>query len=135
MQALRALLQRHRLLAIALAVCALAIKAAVPAGYMVGQHGTVLTIEICADASGGALTKQIVIPSSGQKSDRSDHAKAQQTCPFGTLAQGALAGADPVLLALAIAFILALGFAAAPSAPLKRIAFLRPPLRGPPLHA
>jgi hypothetical protein len=135
MQALRALLHRHRLLAIALAVCALAIKAAVPAGYMVGQHGTVLTIEICADASGGALTKQIVIPSSGQKSDRSEQAKAQQTCPFGAMGHGALAGADPVLLALAIAFILALGFAAAPSAPLKRIAFLRPPLRGPPLHA
>jgi hypothetical protein len=135
MQTLRAFLHCHRLLVIALAICALAIKAAVPAGYMVGQHGTVLTIEICADASGGALTKQIVIPSSGQKSDRSEHAKAQKTCPFGTLGHGALAGVDAVLLALAIAFILALGFAAAPSAPLKRVAFLRPPLRGPPLPA
>lgn len=131
MQALRALLNRHRLLAIALAVCALAIKAAVPAGYMIGQQGTVLTVEICADASRGALTKQIVVPASG----KTEMAKAQQTCPFGTLGHGALAGVDPVLLALAIAFILALGFAAAPAVQLERIGFLRPPLRGPPLPA
>ena len=50
MQALRALLHRYRLLALALLVCALVIKATVPAGYMLGQQGMVFTVEVCADA-------------------------------------------------------------------------------------
>lgn len=134
MQALRALTHRHRLLALLLVVLALAVKAAVPAGYMIGQHGAVLTVEICADASGGTVTKQIVIPQSGTPADgKSAHDKAPATCPYAALGLASLAGADGMLLALALAFILALGFATAPPLPLRRISFLRPPLRGPPL--
>ncbi len=136
MQALRALTHRHRLLALLLVMLALAVKAAVPAGYMVGQHGKVLTVEICADASGGTVTKQIVIPQSGAPTDgKSAHDKAPATCPYAGLGLASLTGADAVLLALALVFILALGFATAPPLPLRRIAFLRPPLRGPPALA
>ncbi|MBV1691258.1 DUF2946 family protein [Novosphingobium sp. G106] len=136
MQALRALTHRHRLLALLLVVLVLAVKAAVPAGYMVGQHGKVLTVEICADASGGTVTKQIVIPQSGTPADgKSAHDKAPATCPYAALGYASLAGADGLLLALALAFILALGFATAPRLPLRRIFFLRPPLRGPPALA
>lgn len=135
MQALRALALRHRLLALLLVVLALAVKAAMPAGYMLGQHGTVLTVEICADASGGTVTKQIVIPQSGAPADaKGSHDKAP-TCPYAALGFAWLAGADGVLLALALAFILALGFATAPPLPLRRPSFLRPPLRGPPALA
>lgn len=136
MQALRALIHRHRLVALLLVVFALAVKAAVPAGYMVGQHGTVLTVQICADASGGTVSKQIVIPQSGAPADgKSAHDKAPATCPYAALGFAALTGADAVLLALALAFIVALGFTAAPPVPLHRISFLRPPLRGPPALA
>jgi hypothetical protein len=136
MQALRALTHRHRLLALLLVVLALAVKAAVPAGYMLGQHSTVLTVEICADASGGTVTKQIVIPQSGVPTDgKSAHDKAPATCPYAALGFATLMGADAVLLATALAFILALGFATAPALPLRRRSFLRPPLRGPPALA
>ena len=136
MQALRALSHRHRLLAMLLVVLALAMKIAVPAGYMIGQQGKVLTVEICADASGGTLTKQIVIPQSGTPAEgKAPHDKAPATCPYAALGFAALTGADAALLAVAIAFILALGFATAPPLPLQRISFLRPPLRGPPALA
>jgi hypothetical protein len=135
MQALRALTHRHRLLALLIVVLALAVKAAVPAGYMPALHGTVLTVEICADASGGTVTKQIVIPRSGAPADsKSAHEKAP-FCPYAALGFASLTGADIALLALALAFIMALGFATAPPVPLRRIEFLRPPLRGPPLLA
>ncbi len=119
-----------------LLVCALMVKAAVPAGYMLGQHGAVLTVEICADASGSTLTRQIVVPSSHSHDDgQVAHDKASGTCPYAALGFPALGGADALLLALALGFILALGLAPAQPAPLRRIPFLRPPLRGPPLHA
>ena len=133
MQSLRVLAHRHRLLALLLVVLALAIKAAVPAGYMLHQNGTVLTVEICADASGGTVTRQIVLPQSGAPADsKAGHDKSPATCPYAALSHAALAGADAVLLALALTFILALGFTPAPALPLRRATFLRPPLRGPP---
>lgn len=141
MQALRALTHRYRLLAVLLVVCALAVKAAIPAGYMLGQQGTVLTVEICADASGGAVTKQIVIPHSGVPTEgkaadgKAAHDQAPAPCPYAALGLAALTGADAVLLGLALALILALGLAPAPSAPLRPVPFLRPPLRGPPAFA
>lgn len=137
MHALRIMAYRYRLLAAVLLVLALAIKAVVPMGYMPVRHGTVLTIEICADAtSGGSLTRQIVVPSdpaSGQGKTAPD--KASSTCPYAALGLAMLAGANAVLLALALAYILSLGLAPTSSIPLRRIAFLRPPLRGPPAPA
>lgn len=135
MQALRALVHRRRLLAMLLVVCALAIKAAVPAGYMLGQHGRVLTVEICADASGAALTKQIVVPSSNASDKAGEHGKASPACPYAALGFAALGGADAALLALALAFILALGFVPGPAAPLRRLPRILPPQRGPPSSA
>lgn len=136
MQALRALIHRHRLLAAMLVVLALSLKAALPAGYMLGQNGQTLTVQICADATGGAVTKQIVIPRSGAPAEQTGaHEKAAAPCAYTALGFAALPGADALLLALTLAFILALGFAPAPAAPLRRIPFLRPPLRGPPALA
>ena len=136
MQILRAFVDRYRLLAVVLVALALAIKAIVPAGYMLHQRGTVITVEICADASGAALKQQIVIPPAGGEGSASETpAKAFATCPYAALSFAALAGADVVLLAAALAFILALGFAAASLPAPRRIAFLRPPLRGPPAFA
>lgn len=135
MHALRAFLRTNRRLALALVALALVIKALVPAGYMLsgplGDGARVLTVAICADASGELATKQITVPSDG----KSDHAKAEGTCAWGVLAMAALAGADVLLLALALAFILALGLAPRRPPARGQLTYLRPPLRGPPAFA
>lgn len=131
MHAIRAFLRTNRRLALGLVALALVIKALVPAGYMLSDKAHVLTIAICGDASGAQLTKQIVVPSGG----KSDHAKAEGTCAWGLLAMAALGGADVLLLALVLAFILALGLAPSRPAPPSRGSYLRPPLRGPPAFA
>jgi hypothetical protein len=135
MGALRLFLRDHRRLAVLLLGFALAMKALMPAGYMVGAQGKVLTISICADAQGGGYSKQIVVPYSGKHSEEPPHVKDGQACPFSALTMAALGGVDPVLLALALAFVLALGFATAPPLRLVQAFHLRPPLRGPPANA
>lgn len=131
MHAIRAFLRTNRRLALGLVVLALVIKALVPAGYMLGEKSHILSIAICGDASGGQLTKQITVPSDG----KFDHAKAEGTCAWGVLAMAALGGADALLLALALVFILALGLVPSRPAPPSRGFYLRPPLRGPPAQA
>jgi len=133
MSLLRAFLCRHSRLAGLLVIIALMMKALVPAGYMVGAQGHTITVEICADASGGHLTRQIAIPHQDPFAPaQAEHAKTEGICAFSALGMAALGGADAVLLALALVFILALGFAAmAPPVP-ARLVHLRPPLRGPP---
>ncbi|MFM2300561.1 MAG: hypothetical protein RLZZ84_297 [Pseudomonadota bacterium] len=140
MQPFRALLLRHRAIALVLAIAALCLKAAMPAGYMLGQmqgqQGRVLTVVLCSDASGQAVTHDIVLGNAGKAAPAGDqHAKAEPACPWSALAFAALGGVDAPLLVAALAFILALGFApfAAPQPP--RVAWLLPPLRGPPIPA
>lgn len=131
MPLLRAFLLTHRRLAALLLALALCMKVALPAGTMIGD-AKVFTIQICADASGARLTKQIVVPHSG---DEDGTGKSAGDCPYAGLAMPGLAGADTPLLALALAFILALGFAPVRPATSRRIPHVRPPLRGPPALA
>lgn len=136
MATLRAFFHTHRRLAALLLALALVAKALIPAGYMLGQQATVLTVEICADASGAKVTHDIVIPQHGKPGEtRGSQAKNDGTCAFSALSMASLGGTDALLLALALAFILALGFAPPAPAPLGRLDRLRPPLRGPPAHA
>ncbi len=129
MQSLRAFLMRHRALALMLIVAALGMKIMVPTGYMIGADSKVLTVQICDDTQGNHAAKALIIPMKGGAAG-SKQAKAD--CPFSTLSMASLGGADPVLLGLALAFILALGFAPTPRLPAKQPSHLRPPLRGPP---
>lgn len=138
---LRIFLRSHRHMAALILALALALRALVPAGYMVGSpaaSGTrFLTIEICADVLGQRVTRQIAI---GQSAPTGDHQPAanqrgDHPCAFSTLTMAALAGADVVLLAAALAFVLALGFAPVASPARPGTPRLRPPLRGPPALA
>jgi len=139
MNRLRAFLRDHRRFAAMVFALALLVKALVPAGYMLASQAKVLTVEICGDPSGPRLTHDIVIPASVKGSHApdpaADHAKADGTCAFSALQWAAPPAADAALLALALAFILLLGFLPTPRALPARPAQLRPPLRGPPLHA
>jgi len=134
MSSLRALTHSYARLSLVLVVFALAVKALVPAGYMISSTGErFLTVTICADASGTPKQMRIAIPDKDKTgSDHSEAADKSQPCAFSGLGHAALGGADPLLLAAALAFILLVGLAPLRSPPARDIPFLRPPLRGPP---
>ena len=134
MNRVRAFFLRHRALAIGLVLATLWMKALVPTGFMIGQNTKVLTVQICNDTSGDHTVKQIAIPmQDGSKDSGGTHAKGE--CPFTSLSMATILGTDPALLALALAFILALGFAPVRTTHPQRAFHLRPPLRGPPALA
>jgi hypothetical protein len=131
---LRALIRHHRHLAMLAVALALCVKALVPTGYMIGSSGTkFLTVQICGDGISHE-TIQLAIPMNGKShdDDRGHSGKADSPCAYSVLSMASLGGADAPLLAIALAFILALGFAAIVPAPQRQISHLRPPLRGPP---
>jgi hypothetical protein len=134
MHLMRALLLRHRSLALLVVMVALCLKIVVPTGFMIGPNSKVLTVQICDEPFGNHAVKQIVIPMKDGGSD-SDHRQGKGECPFASISMASMTGAAPSLLALALAFILALGFAPAPIPHPKRVHYLRPPLRGPPALA
>lgn len=134
MTSLRALTRRNAQLTLVLLLLALGVRALVPAGFMVTPAGErFLTVTICSDATGVPKQMQIAIP--GKPDAGGDHAEAAdkgQPCAFTGLGHAMLSGADPALLAAALAFILLIGLAPLPALPTRDILFLRPPLRGPP---
>ncbi len=134
MSRFRALIRDHARLALVLLALALAVKAIVPAGFMLSAEGDrFLTVTICSDASGTPQEMQIAIPGkNGAGSDHSEGAAKATPCAFAGLGYSALGGADPLLLAAALAFILLIGIAPLPQLPLRDLPFLRPQLRGPP---
>ena len=130
MKSLRAFLMRYRALSLVLILAALGMKIVVPTGFMIGTDSKVLAVQICDDTQGNHAVKHLVIPMKGGDAGGK---QAKADCPFASLSMASLTGADPTLLGLALAFILALGFAPTPHLPAKRPAHLRPPLRGPPV--
>jgi hypothetical protein len=135
MRRLRHILLEQRRLALWLVAIALAVKALVPGGYMVGQQGTALTIAICGDAAGANLVRKIVVPQRETPEDLALHHAKGAACPYSALDMAGTAGTDPSLLVLALAFILAIGLAPLVAPALATRSHLRPPLRGPPLGA
>lgn len=133
MHALRILLLKRRQLALVLVALALCMKALLPTGYMVSDSARVFTITICTGA--GGETKEIAIPTKGSGHQDDAQGKVDAQCSWSAHSMAAMGGADAPLLALALAFILALGFLPAPKLPLRRTTYLQPPLRGPPATA
>lgn len=131
MRSIRALIFRSRTLAVCMVVAALFVKALIPNGYMVAQDARTITVRICGDSTGHDFNKQVRIPEKSKPLNSSGKA-AKSGCAFSSLGMTGLGGADTIILALALAFILALGFAPSTVASPRRTAFLRPPLRGPP---
>lgn len=129
---LRRFLLDHRALAACVLGMALLIKALLPSGYMIGGAGGLVTIELC---TGNGVQKIVTaLPGLAHDQDASEQGEAAP-CAFAGLATPMLAGADPLLLADAIAFILAVPFCTATQSSAATPTFLRPPLRGPPSRA
>ncbi|WP_404478917.1 hypothetical protein [Novosphingobium sp. BL-52-GroH] len=131
MDTLRTFFRQHSALAFGLIALALCLKIFVPSGYMIAQDTRTITVQICHDASGEGPDLTIAVPVKGANDDAPGK-PAKGECPYGALSMASLGGADPVLLALALAFILALGFAPVRLAIATGFANIRPPLRGPP---
>lgn len=122
---------RCRWLAAWLFAAALLMKVLVPAGYMLDVSNGAVTIELCSGY--GPMKMAVPMPGMTHHGDKHDRGKAEQPCAFAGLAAPALAGADPLLLAAALAFIIAAAFRAVVRPLPTRNRHLRPPLRGPPL--
>lgn len=135
MSAPRALIQRQPKLVMLVMALALCVKALVPSGYMVRSGTTeLLTVALCSQGLDAPKTATIAIHKEGGSQDQdSEGGKTDTPCAFTALSMVSLGGADAPLLAMALLFILALGLAPS-AAPLPaEPAYLRPPLRGPPL--
>ncbi len=137
----RAFFLRHRAMALAVIALALAMKALVPAGYMIGGDAKVLTIKVCDGYADSGTGHDIAIVAKGGAHSDAGHDDAgralhdHQACPFSALTLAHIGGADPIQLALALAFIVLLGVIAPVRATPRPSARLRPPLRAPPFPA
>jgi hypothetical protein len=121
----------HRRWAAALIALALLAKLIVPAGFMLDGSAGRITVELCTGF--GVQKVEMALPGQPDQHDR--QSKADSPCTFSALAAPALGGADPIQLAIAIAFVMAIGLRAVAIARPRSFAHLRPPLRGPPAIA
>lgn len=132
MHHLRNIIRHYRPLVMLLLALALGMKALVPAGFMVSpSKDLVLTVTICSSASPGLKQMQMAIPAKKHDGQQMQ-ADGDTPCSFAGLGKLALGGIGPELLALALIFILALGFAPMRPPVLAQRHYIRPPLRGPP---
>lgn len=129
-QTLRQHLRRHRALAAWLVAFALLLKVVVPTGYMLDTSGGAITITMCS-GTGPMKTMTMAMPGVDHKG-RKDGQKAEQPCAFSGLDASALAAVDPILLAIALAFLIAAACWCGRPPLFGAPVYLRPPLRGPP---
>lgn len=129
----------HRLLAIWIIAAALVMKAVVPAGFMPMASAGKITIVLCSGYGPQTMTMAMPGMSHGGEgkgdSRDGDQGKVEQPCAFSGLSTVSLAAADPIILALVIAFIVAAVFRGAAATLAWSPFHLRPPLRGPPAAA
>lgn len=132
MTSLRRLLHDRPTLAALVIAMALFMRLALPAGTMLTSDRMVLTVTICADATMGPQTRQIVIPTAPSGSEKHQQSKDGAACPFSALST-AMLGADGLLLALALLVVFAAALRPARALKLAAARGLRPPSRAPPV--
>ena len=138
MSLLRSFLRDRPLLALLLLAAALGMKALVPAGFMLETADRAISVEICGEQGTGlALTEsravvQAIAAKLPAPGEHKGHGGTDTACPYATLAMAALGGVDAPLLAIALAFAMAMAFLPMAGPAVPRAARLRPPLRGPP---
>lgn len=158
MQPLRAFCGRHFCLAWLIVLAALFLRLVIPTGFMPAmEHGRLIVVPCPGFGPVSAAPSAATSGSSAAASDaHSMHAgmahhaapeaaaeshheggspHAQDSCSFADLSLTAIGGADPVQLAAALLFIIAMALFTVTAARPQRALRLRPPLRGPPLFA
>ncbi|MBB3910769.1 DUF2946 family protein [Sphingomonas desiccabilis] len=147
MTALRRHFLAHRRSAAWLIAAALLMRMLIPTGYMlVASPAGIPTFAMCSGygpilpaaathGAGHGAHESHATKGGGEHQGQQHEAKEQPPCAFAGLATAALAATDPLLLAIALFFILAAGFRLPVRAPVAASPFLRPPLRGPPATA
>ena len=131
MLAARAIITRHRTLALLLAILALCLKVVLPSGYMIGVHSKILTIQMCDEVPGANLSRQIVLPMKKDVDDRGTD-RGKLDCPYTVLTMASSAGVQLALLVSASIFFLTALQRPVSQDAMRSRAHLRPPLRGPP---
>ena len=142
MEAARRLVHRHVRLAALLIALALCVKVLVPTGFMPVLSAGGVTFQPCPDAGPAVVPAAGIMPGMAMADHGADHdgtpdghAAPEMPCAFAGLAVPSLAAVDPVVLAIAVAGMLATVFRLPDRVPARRVAHLRPPLRGPPTTA
>lgn len=100
---------------------------------MPGMSGGMMTVTLCTGQ--GLQTMLVEAPGNGQPHDDGMHKKGDMPCAFSGLSAPVLGGVDPILLVIAIAFIVATGFRGAARIVTTIPDYLRPPSHGPPAAA
>ncbi|MFA5963122.1 MAG: DUF2946 family protein [Sphingomonas sp.] len=131
MSSLRRLVHAHVAVVAILIALTLAMRIIVPAGFMPSLSSGTLTITVCTGTSHETMELAIA---GMKKGDAGQHEK-QSRCAFADLALPWLSAVDPIQLAAAITFIMAMAFFVTPALRLVRARRAWPPLRGPPLTA
>ena len=108
-------------------------KMLIPIGFMPTMVGSMLEVQLCTGQ--GTQTILMEIPGSGGDHSRGDHKKVDVPCAFSGLSAPVLSATDPILLAIAIAFLIAAAFRVVPTQISWRGVYLRPPPQGPPTFA
>lgn len=111
---------------------ALMLKLLTPAGFMPVMSDGHIVVSLCS--SSGPTKISVVIPGKADSQSRNEqgHSKADQPCAFSGLSAPILGAVDPILLAAAVLFVMALGAQVRTAAVAATAPYLRPPLRGPP---
>jgi hypothetical protein len=133
MHAIRAFFRRHATLAILIAVLALGVRVLMPNGYMAASGPAGFTVTLCGGGEGQSISIALLDGKHHGAPDKQQ--AADKPCAFSGLGFAAVPAIDPFLLALAIAFIMAIGTLPRRSFPRPAGLRLRPPLRGPPAIA
>lgn len=144
MQPLRSALLKHPLLAVAVLLAALALRLAVPAGFMPVLTGGGPALAICPDQgpvaaapSGETAAPMHGMAHHGEAGDEDGETggdAARSPCAFADLSLPAIGGADPVQLAAALALVALAAILGRAAPPPRSASHLRPPTRGPPLQ-
>lgn len=145
MQAIR-LLFAQREFAVLICAAALLLKLLVPTGYMIGSDHGRLAIMVCPGTTPAAMPKAMpmAVMASGHAmmadggvadhGDTAEHGRPELPCAFAGLSAAMTGAIDPVLLAVFIAFVMAVGLSGILLPAPFRPTYLRPPLRGPPAY-
>jgi hypothetical protein len=146
MAALRPFLQSNTALVWAVIVCALLMRAIVPAGFMPMATANGIELVLCSGMA--QPSDPTTAPAAaGMMPGMQHHAMPDHAMPDHALQgrgdgghqipakpEAPCAFADIVLLAIAFASVVAAALFQRPDAPIRPRPFLRPPLRGPPAH-